>query len=555
MIKPKSLLHLLTITGLIFLATHTISAVIPSSEVTPATDDTVVSVTVVEQTLGPVLIVSPSDYQSLSTLQPNLVWQRPDPYPPTPVDTYDVYLDGELLAVDIPEDLTYDDTNYFYDLYRELDVFTLDFKTDLSQGYHTWQVYDYNWIPLTNSSPLMHFYIDTINPDFTLVDVDTNTLNWDTSNEYTIPAVENRYLTTTSTPVFSGTAEDGSNLQIVIKCPTGLSGCTDITEVINIQSGIFEYTAPELQPNQTYSIYMDSRDSADNTASLPVFYINYPYTEPTTTTTATPTPTTTTTPTATPTTTITPTPTPTNGVTITPTPTATVSATPTPEYPTPTLPPELGEPGVPEEGYQPPTVPKPTAPPAVTPKVREPLNKMSFLPLVIFLLVIGLPLHLAATQFGRDISIKQTFLFLYSLLFPFISKKKYQTTIFSYLSVYDPQTNKMVYQTISDIYGLYYLKPILPEKIYIKIHSYNRYFEPTIKNIKELSNNCLLPRLKRYQTRLERLQRYSYEYRIAPLILGLLTAIIAMFVYQKYLLLIYLYLCLQAIYSEYIYQK
>lgn len=505
---------------------------------TTATDSAKIQVTVIEQTLGPAILVSPNNNTTFDTAKLSLVWKRPNPLPPTPVDTYDVYLDGNILAVDIPDGVISADY-FFYTITRIDDTFTLTFKVDLSQGTHTWYVKAHNWIPLTSTSETRSFYIDSIDPHITLNTVDSNTLNWNTANASTIPTVDNRYLYVTQNPTLKGTVEANANLQFVLVCPTGETNCTTTTTVKNYSNGTFEFQFLNLIPNKTYTVYLSSTDAANNSVTFPTFYITY--STAAVTPTATPMPVT-----PTPTASLTPTYPP-GGITGTLTPTITLpppgEVTTPPEYSNIYVPPEYA--------------PMPPAAPPV-PKTTQPTPvaaPFDYLLLLLVLMLIGLPLHLAMSQFGTNTALEYTHLFLATLLYPFLGEKTNQTIPYTTILIY-PQDLSRVFQTvISDVKGFFSLKtPQLP-KVFLKLFSLQRIFKPVIISSNLLPHLCLYPNSKAVLTRLERLQAFSFKTRIIPLILAIVTSTIYLVLSPNYFVLLYLYFSCQALFSEFLYPK
>lgn len=523
---------------IIGLISHALCAVIflvffitPTQAALVATESAIVTATVPEQAFNPPHLISPGNNQITKDPNVTFVWLRPSPLPSSPLDHYDLYVDGEVFAQNISDSLTTSDY-YFYYIHRDGNQFNLSLKGNLDEGYHTWKVIAYNNAGLSSESETWTFYIDSIPPHIELISADKNTLHWNTANPDTIPSVDQRYIYVTQNPLLTGKVEPYANLQFTLICPYGIPNCTSTTETFNYPSGNWQHRFYNLIPNQTYTVHLTSIDSAGNTIYFPQFYLIYFSGSLGSL--------------------ITPIPTP-------PTPTSII--TPPPSIPSVTpQPTEIVIPKMPHEIVIPseflPIPPRIPTPPPVIQKQAEEVKPFNFLPLILFLLVFGLPLHLAMSQFGTNTNIKYTFRFLFTLLFPFIGKKKYTTHPFTTIIFYDPQKTDKQWQTIiTDINGHYSLKNEKPENFFIKCFSFNRIFKPVIIPSSLHEVICLYSLLEDRENSLKSLQRSSFTTRSIPLILAILTSSIALYFLPSYFLVIYLYLSLQAAFSEYFYPK
>ena len=495
-------------------------------EVTP--DGLPVSASVPEQAFNPPTLIAPSNNSVTNNPREPFSWRRSDPLPSTPLDHHDFYIDDSLFAQGIPDGITKTEF-YFYTIERIDDVFHLYLKTDLSEGYHTWKVISYNSSGLSSQSETWTFYIDSVSPFIKLNTVDNNDLNWDTRDLTTIPGVELRYLYVTQDPLLSGETEPGVNLQYTLLCPTGISSCTSPTQTYNYPDGNFQHRFYGLLPNRTYTVYLSATDAAGNSVIFPVFYLIhlsgpagiFP-----------------------------------PGAPVTPIiPPVTPPAPALPILPVPTTiiePPALSEIFIPAE-FLPVPPSAPTPPPATLVIKPEPFN---FIPLLLILLVIGLPLHLAMTQFGTATKFALTHKFLLILLYPFIGKKKFMTHPFTSVELYDTFiTYRSFAHTVSDILGQYSLPEPLPKSVFVKAYHRDRKFKHVIIPGGRFANACLFLQPEPHPSVLERLQKQSMRIRPFPLGLGIMTSAVALFFIPSYGLVLYLYLCLQATFSEYFYPK
>lgn len=502
----------------------------PSATPTPASMSAIITATVPEQQFNPPILITPNNGSVTNNPQEPFSWRRPSPLPATPLDHYDFYLDDVLFAQGLKDNLINSEF-YFYTVYRDGDVFHLNMKSNMSEGYHRWKVIAYNEAGLSSESETWTFYIDSINPHIKLISVDTNKLNWNTSDISTIPPVDQRYLYTTPNPLLTGTVEPYANLQFTLLCPPDVINCSSVTETYNYPDGNWQHRFYNLIPNKTYSIYISSSDSAGNHIFFPVFYLIY-LTGPIS---------------------VTPTITPTQPA---PTITVTPPATPTITLPSPTTivkPPTLSEIFLPAEFIPVPPV-IPTPPPQVHETIKPP--PFNFVPLLIVLIIFGLPLHLAMTQFGTGTNIAFTPWFLFSLIYPFIGSKKFRTYPFTTILLYNSKSTYQPWQIIiSDIFGRFYFKKNPPEEFYIISTSFNRSFKSIVMDSTTFQHLCIYLHPQSRENLLKILQRLSMKIRFIPLMVAIITSSIALFITPSYLILIYLYLSIQTAFSEYLYPR
>lgn len=500
-----------------------------------------VTATVPDQSFNGPVLVSPTNNATLTTTRPTFSWQRPTPAPASPLNHYDLYIDGAVFAASVPDSLVYADF-YFYTATASGGTFYVTLKTDLSQGYHTWNVTAYTDAGTSANSETRNFYIDSTAPYISVTNVDQTSLSWNTSVSGSIPSVENRYLTSTvSNPVFKGGVENSANFKIVLMCPDNILTCVNQTYTSNIPSGLWSYQFVGLISGATYTAKLSATDASGNSTIFPDFFVTY--TSPSTT------PTTTATPTTPPTTTVSPTPT-----TI-----ATVSGTITPF---PTLP-------LPSEALTPPpgllNVITPTPfnfgpPPAPTPPPRRTIPTFSAIDLfynfLLILIVLGLPLHLLMATLGTGSPLSFVFKFLFILAYPFLRKKSYQTTPFTFITIFHSEKLNHPWQkTVSDINGFYHLRRSIPENIYIKLLAIGRIWRGTLFKGSNLSITCLYSLPMNPLDARSRFRKVLYEQRIIPLIVACVTSITAFAIKPSYPILIYAYFSLQYLFSEYYYPK
>ncbi len=502
-----------------------------------------VTATVPDQSFNAPVLVSPTNNATLTTTRPTFSWLRPSPTPASPLNHYDLYIDGAIFAASVPDSLTYADF-YFYTATASGGTFYVTLKADLLQGYHTWNVTAYTDAGTSANSETRNFYVDSIAPYISVTKVDQTNLSWNTSVSGSIPSVENRYLTSTVTnPVFTGGVENSANFKIVLVCPLNIPTCTNQTYSANIPSGSWTYQFVGLLSGQTYTAKATATDASGNTTTFPDFFVTY--TSPSATPTATATPTAKTTPTATPT--------PTTVATIS----GTVTPTAFPSLPLPsgalTPPPGLLNVITPTPfNFGPPAAPTPP-PKRFTPRFSAVDLFYNFL---IILIILGLPLHLLMATLGTGTPLHLVFKFLLILAFPFLRKKGYQTTPFTFVTIFHSEKLNRPWQTVvSDIRGFYNLKSSLPESIYIKLTAIGRIWRDTLFRGSKLPITCLysLP-MKPLDAR-SRFRKVLYDQRIIPLIVACLTSITAFIMRPSYFVLVYAYFSLQYLFSEYYYPK
>ncbi len=495
-----------------------------------------VSAQIQEQTFNPPQLISPGNNTTSNNQRERFSWLRPSPLPVTPLSHYDFYLDGQLFASNVPDNII-NTEYYYYNIRREDNTFFLDPRTNLGNGYHTWKVVAYNQNNISSESDTWTFYIDSTAPYIRLNKVDKNTLHWDSRDEDTIPPVDQRYLYVTQNPLLEGETEDFANLQFTLLCPINYPGtCTSTTEVYNYPDGEFKHRFYNLIPNYTYTVYLSATDASNNSYTFPPFYLIFlsgsSGISPTPPIVTPPAPTT-------PTTLITPPVVPTAPPFLLPSPT------------TPQLPITFKEIFSPAE-----FLPVPPQAPTPPPKTYTPIKKTPFnpIPLLLLIIVFGLPTHLAMSQFGTATPLKLTHKFIFSLIFPFIGNKKNKTLPFTSIDFYDPLvTYKVWHSTVSDSLGKFSIPGNIPKNLYIKASKLKFKYVPNILPGKKLIYTCIFLSKKDKVNFLENTQELSYRLRGIPLMFGVITSAIALYFIPSYLLVIYLYLCLQAGFSEYYY--
>lgn len=497
-----------------------------------------VSATVVDQTFNAPVLVAPTNNATINTVRPTFSWIRPTPLPASPLNHYDFYLDDAVFASGLADSLTSVDF-YFYSATASAGTFYVTLKTDLAQGYHTWKVIAFNDAGTTATSETRTLYLDSYPPFISVTNVDTTTLTWTTSNPASIPDVQNRYLTvTTSGPLVKGAVEISANLQITLICPINIPSCTNQTYTTNSPSGLWEYRFSGLKSGHTYTIKVSATDAAGNSTLFPDFFITYG---------AQISPTATATPTITPTASQTPTPS---------VPVASPSAFPTLPLPSTTLTPPPGLLAiitpVPFE-YGPPTSPTPP------PKKETPLSATAldlFYLFLLVLIILGLPLHLVMTIVGTQTPLAFIPKFLLILAFPFLRKKKYRTVPFSFINIFISDKLDHPWQSVvSDIKGYFSLKDPIPEKIFISLSTVGRIWKDNLFRGAIIPISCLYPIMERQLDTQGRLQKILYDTRIIPLVIACLTSITVFINRPSYPVLIYAYLSLQYLFSEYVYPK
>jgi len=483
-----------------------------------STSSAVVSATILSTSFSPPILIAPNADSTTNNAREPLVWKRPSPLPSTPLHHYDVYLDGAVFAYSVSDSITTPQTYYFYTVTRDGDTFYLNFLTDLSQGYHTWSVTAYDTFQTNAASETRTFYVDSISPFIKLEKVDRQTLNWDTANPSSIPAIEKRSLTvTTSSPLLKGSVEPYANMEIILMCPQNIPvKCQNQSWEGNYPTGTWQHRFNNLISGLIYTVYITATDAGGNSTVFPEFFLAHGIVKPT------------------PTATVTPIISPTPEISISPVPEVTpeIEVIPTPYIPTPPA-----SPTPPLEAQ------------LVKPKISIVASNWFLL-----LLVFGLPLHLFMALLGTKTRISVIPKFLFILLFPFFGKKEYQTAPFVALWMFDPDKLDSPWQTkIADVKGFYNLTSPLLEKIFVKMSCLGRFWKNTIILGNILPSSCLFPILVDPQTGQDRLQKIIMRLRSLPLIVACLSSGYAMVVAPNYFYLIYLYLSGQYAFSEYLY--
>lgn len=484
-----------------------------------STESAVVSATVVGSTTttSPPILIAPNNNSTTNNPREPLVWKRPDPLPITPLHHYDVFVDGTLFAASVSDGIV-SQSYYYYNIYRVGDTFYLNLNSDLAQGYHTWSVTVYDTLGNSASSETRTFYVDSIIPFIILKKVDYHTLNWSTLDLNTIPNVNQRDLAvTTPNPLLTGSVEPYANMQIILLCPQNILSCSTQTHQGNYPTGNWQHRFYGLIKGLIYTVHLSATDAGGNSVFFPEFYLAY-------------------------------------GI-VTPTPSAITTPIPTPPGATPTITPET----TPEIVVTPTpfiTVPPiaPTPPDFQSASLVTPQQKI--ITWLLILIVIGLPLHLFMTIYGAGIRFTSIISFFFSLLFPFLGKKEFQSVPFATLDMYDPENLNSTWQSkISDVNGFYSLTTPLLNKIYIKINCVGRHWKNIIVNGSILPASCLFPHLDDPKIPSNRLRLFSMRFRSLPLILACITSSIALTIFPNYFFLIYLYLSLQLAFSEYLYPR
>jgi len=171
-------------------------------------------------------------------------------------------------------------------------------------------------------------------------------------------------------------------------------------------------------------------------------------------------------------------------------------------------------------------------------------------------MVFGLPLHLLMTALGAGTPVRFACKFLLILAFPFLRKKMYQTVPFCFINIYISDKLDHPWQTVvSDINGNYRLRSPIPEKILIEISAVGRSWKDSLVKGSIIPLSCLVPLLTNPQDSRTRLLKRVYDNRVIPIIIALLTSTTAFFLKPSYFVLVYLYLTLQYLFSEYLYPK
>ncbi|HBC45099.1 TPA: hypothetical protein DCZ81_02965 [Candidatus Collierbacteria bacterium] len=478
----------------------------------PQTSTSSVSATVQDQSFTAPVLLLPAHNDRLKTARPTFSWLRPSPLPITPLNHYDFYLDGAVFASGLADSLISVDF-YFYSATASAGTFYVTPKTDLAQGYHTWKVIAYNNVDISATSSTRTFYLDSLPPFISVTNVDQTPLTWTTADPTTIPSVENRYLTvTTANPKVKGAVEASANFKIILVCPTNiLTVCTNQEYSANLPAGLWEFTFSDLASGYTYTAKASATDAAGNSTLFPDFFITYG-SSPTTP--------------AFPTLPL--------GGTLTPPPNLLATITPAPLT------------------YGPPV--SPTPPPK---KDTGRFNSVDlFYRFLIILIVLGLPTHLIMAAFGTQTPLNFVPKFLFILAFPFLRPKRYQTTPFAFITIFIADKLDKPWQTVvSDIKGFYRLKSPLPENILVNLTAFGKSWKNNLFKGALMPLTCLFPLPVKSLTARHRLQKVLYDWKIIPLAIACLTSLTAFAIKPSYPILIYAYLSLQYLFSEYLYPK
>jgi hypothetical protein len=137
-----------------------------------------------------------------------------------------------------------------------------------------------------------------------------------------------------------------------------------------------------------------------------------------------------------------------------------------------------------------------------------------------------------------------------------MGKKEFQSVPFATLDMFDPEKLDSPWQTkISDVKGFYSLTTPILSRIFVKISATGRVWKNVIVNGPTLPITCLIPLLEDPKNPSNRLQKLSMSTRSFPLGIACLTSAFAFISQPNYFILIYLYISLQLVFSEYIYPK
>jgi len=205
-----------------------------------ATNSGTITATVPQLALTEPILVSPTNNSSSNDNTPTFTWQRPNPLPNSNLHHYDFYYDGSVFASGISDSVVSQD-HYFYSVTGSSGTFTLTLKNSTPDGYHTWSVTVFDDVSQSSSSATWRFYIDSTAPNNAITKVETQTLNWSTSDMSTIPAESNRYLTTTNPdPTIYGTVETYANVQILLNCPLYVPTCVNQSWSGNSSNGSWQ---------------------------------------------------------------------------------------------------------------------------------------------------------------------------------------------------------------------------------------------------------------------------------------------------------------------------
>ena len=509
-----------------------------------------VSASVPEQSFTAPILILPAAGGTINTSRPTFSWSRPSPLPTSPLNHYDLYIDGVVFAASISDSLSSQDF-YFYTATASSGTFYVTLKTDLTQGYHTWNVTAYSDAGSSQTATTRTFYLDSIFPFISVTKVDKKTLTWNTSVPSSLPSVAQSYLTsTTQNPLLYGGVETSSNIQITLVCPQNIPTCTNQSYTTNSTTGLWQTQFYALLANKTYTVKIVATDAAANITTFPDFFITYGVAIVTPTATLKPTATATVFPTLTPLPPLSPTASP-SAV-----PSASPSAFPGLPLPSTTITPPPNELNLitPTEYIsQPPAIPTPPPQKALV-KPRTTVD--IFYNFILILMLFGLPLHLLMTIIGTSTPIQFVPKFLLILAFPFMRKRKYQTVPFCFIDIFISDKLDHPWQSvISDIKGYYNLKSPIPANLFISLSAFGRTWKDNLFKGSIIPLSCLYPLPMTPLDDRKKLLKTVYDMRIIPLILALITSCLELLIEPSYLVIIYFYLSLQYLFSEYLYSK
>ncbi|KKT43997.1 MAG: hypothetical protein UW64_C0009G0034 [Microgenomates group bacterium GW2011_GWC1_44_37] len=487
--------------------------------------DLPVSATIPDLSFNPPVLLTPNINATVNTTRPLFSWSRPSPLPTlSSLSYYDFYLDGAIFATSVSDSLTSLDY-YFYTASASSGIFSLSLKTDLAQGYHTWNVTAYTENGVSSSSLSRRFYLDSLPPFISVTKVDKHSLRWSTEEPNSIPPENSRYLTSSiANPTIKGGVERSSNIRITLICPPACISCAESTagrqNIPNCHGGIFAGNIPtgswetkfeNLLPGIIYQVDIKATDAAGNHTSFPPFYLTY----------------------------------------------GKMPALLPPPFPGFLIPSTSITPPITEMNIITPTT---YIPPAPTPPSEVPIEpfttRSSVYSFLLYTMVFGLLLHLLMASIGTSTPMSFLIKFLLILGFPFIRKKEFRTVPFTFISIYQPNKLDHAWQSVvSDIRGDYDLRSSLPESMFIETSALGRSRNHLLTTGSVFKNLCLNPLITNSHDGHTRLLRGIYTARIIPLTIALITGSTAMITKPSYCLLVFLYLSFQYLFSEYIYPE
>ena len=234
--------------------------------------DVPVTATVPDFSITAPILQTPANGTTVSVKRPTFSWQVSTS--PFSISGYDFYLDGSLAAPDIDHTTGYLDS-FFFTATKSGQLIYLTPIYNLGDTYHTWYVTATNSQGNTATSSTWEFLIDTSSPLITLDRLDSQILGWTTANPSSIPPEDQRNLVASrDNPVIYGQTEAYANLKIDLVCPPVVpTFCANITTTFITDSTNWSYQIPHLFTDTTYTVFIQSTDSAQNTNSLPPFTI------------------------------------------------------------------------------------------------------------------------------------------------------------------------------------------------------------------------------------------------------------------------------------------